>query len=195
MNREDVGSTPIVRPNLSFDFLHMICYSQRMLEIERKFLVTQESFNGLLERNLRHNYNIQQGYILNTDEVCIRVRIEDHMVPGPDRIRAVLAVKKPVDDSYVVREEDQYDIHLEMAHHIMEGMSLIVKSRFEMDGYDIDVFQMALTGLIVAEKEYPSLEEANADSMPSWAYAEVTDDPAYTNNNLVGKEFVNGELQ
>lgn len=173
-----------------------MCYSYSMLEIERKFLVSRISFDKLLsEQKLRHNYNITQGYLVNTDKVCVRVRIEDHMVPGPNRIRAVLAIKQNVGDSMLVRTEGQFDIPVETAHDILYSVQTLSKSRFEYDGYDVDAFLLDLTGLYVAEKEYPSEEAAHADTMPSWAYAEVTNDPAYTNNNLIGKEFVNGKLK
>jgi len=50
--------------------------------------------------------------------------------------------------------------------------------------HEIDVFEGALTGLIVAEVEFSTLEQAHAFEPPAWFGLEVTEDPAYTNASL-----------
>lgn len=49
---------------------------------------------------------------------------------------------------------------------------------------ELDIFHGALEGLIYAEVEFPSVEEATAFRPPSWFLREVTEDGAYTNAAL-----------
>ena len=56
-----------------------------------------------------------------------------------------------------------------------------------LDGVDVsvDVFEGALSGLIMAEAEFADVEAMNAWPMPDFAYREVTDDVRYTGGRLV----------
>jgi CYTH domain-containing protein len=48
----------------------------------------------------------------------------------------------------------------------------------------VDVFDGPNQGLVVAEVEFPSAEQAEAWSGPGWLGEDVTDDPAYRNASL-----------
>lgn len=198
---------------LQLDFQSDVGYCTRMnppLEIERKFLVSSfENLAGIenLTSTARFDthqavvidicgYDIRQAYIINTPEVTIRVRIEDHFGPTGG-IRTVLCIKKPVNGSMLVREEEQFDMEFETASDILDSLRIehiIDKTRYTADGFDIDLFRGPLQGLIIVEREFTSVEEANAFEIPHWAERDVTDDPAYINSNLIGKKYVNGEL-
>ena len=52
---------------------------------------------------------------------------------------------------------------------------------------ELDVFEKSLAPLIIAEVEFPSIEEANAFTPPDWFDQDVTKDPAYHNSNLILK--------
>jgi CYTH domain-containing protein len=64
-----------------------------------------------------------------------------------------------------------------------------VRYRIEHAGriWEVDVFDGANEGLVVAEVELPS-EEAQID-LPHWIGEEVTNDPRYFNANLVAHPF------
>lgn len=163
-----------------------------MREIERKFLVKSDIWAGIKRSSiLSPAFYIRQAYIINRDDVVIRIRIEFHQTTT----RSVLCVKRPIDGSLLERSEDQYDMELEDAIEIMNARPHIVKIRYHHDGLDIDEFCEDLSGLVVAEREYSSVEEAQSDVNPCWfGYREVTQDPRYQNNNLIKLKFENGEL-
>ncbi len=53
--------------------------------------------------------------------------------------------------------------------------------------WEIDVFEGENSGLVVAEIELESEDEAF--DKPDWAGEEVTEDPRYFNSNLVAKPY------
>lgn len=57
----------------------------------------------------------------------------------------------------------------------------------KVDGADVfvDVFEGALSGLIMAEAEFEAVEAMNNYPMPDFAYQEVTEDVRYTGGRLV----------
>jgi len=68
---------------------------------------------------------------------------------------------------------------------------LIEKTRHRIEHggrvWEVDVFDGANAGLVVAEIELPS-EDADLE-LPAWVGAEVTDDRRYLNANLVAHPF------
>jgi CYTH domain-containing protein len=65
----------------------------------------------------------------------------------------------------------------------------IEKRRYEIPSeagwtIELDVYAGALGGLVVAEVEFPSEQEAAAFAPPEWIGREVTDDPRYKNRRL-----------
>ena len=145
-------------------------------------------------------YEIRQSYLVNTPEASVRVRLESRCdqldTSWQSRSRAVICLKKAT-GSMMIRSEDEYGMDWETAYDIMEPLRrehVITKSRYYIDGYDIDFFHGPLEGLIIIEREFSSVEEANAFEVPIWIGREVTNDPAYINANLIGKKYENGEL-
>lgn len=75
----------------------------------------------------------------------------------------------------------------------LEGLPL-QKRRYSYrhDGhrYSIDVFEGALTGLILCEVESESAESLATIPLPPFALREVTDDPFYTGGHLITRTSV-----
>jgi CYTH domain-containing protein len=62
---------------------------------------------------------------------------------------------------------------------------MLTKTRYSVPPFGIDVFEDTLTGLVMAEAEFNSAEEASALSLPSFIVREVTEDPRFTGGELV----------
>ena len=146
-------------------------------EIERKFLIKELPAN--LEEYKYHE--LEQGY-LNTAPV-VRVRKED-------------------DDYYLTykgkgfMEREEYNLPLteESFNHLIKIADGIViemtRHYLPLSGKDegltveLDVFSGELSGLIIAEVEFPSEEAAKAFTPLPWFGEEKTYDSAYHNSTL-----------
>jgi len=149
------------------------------IEIERKFLVKENFVKNMIYTNKYNNkINIKQGYIMNSPEKVVRVRISND--------NAYLTIKGKNDGPS--RLEFEYDIPLSDAERMIETMceNIIEKVRYIFrisdDIWEVDVFEGNNNGLIVAEAEIPSIDYPL--SIPEWIKMEVTDDIKYYNNNL-----------
>jgi CYTH domain-containing protein len=96
------------------------------------------------------------------------------------------------------------NIYLTAAEHsLLSGLSgaIIEKRRYhsDVDGvrYTVDVFENALTGLILAEVEADDAATLAALAMPPWANREVTRDPWFRGGHLatVTSEMLRDHLQ
>ena len=144
------------------------------LEIERKFLVTNDSWRrgATAER-------IRQGYLCSFADRTVRLRIADD--------RAFLTIKGA--KSGISRFEYEYAIPVQDAAEMLDRLCprpLIEKMRHHVivDGqtWVIDVFDGDNAGLIVAEAE---LEDETQDlELPDWAGEEVTAIRVTINVNL-----------
>lgn len=143
------------------------------LEIERKFLVTGDGWRtgaGMVMR---------QGYLSRFPGRTVRVRLAGDA--------AWLTIKGPTTDAS--RAEFEYAIPVEDAAALLalcEG-PLIEKTRhvvrYRGHDWDVDEFQGANAGLVVAEVELAARDEAF--ERPEWLGAEVTADHRYANASLV----------
>jgi adenylate cyclase len=145
-------------------------------EIERKFLVQ----NDLWRDQVIEESRLQQGYLANQNNASIRVRTANG--------RAWLNIKSAT--LGIRRLEFEYEIPLEDAEQILQEIAqqpFIDKIRYKVKCgdhvWDLDVFEGANNGLVVAEVELGTEDEAF--EMPQWAGAEVSGDPRYYNVNLV----------
>ena len=146
-----------------------------MMEIERKFLVKNDSYrkNAVVEF-------IRQGYISSDVKKVVRVRIAENV--------AQLCIKSMV--SQLSRLEYEYRIPIAEAKEILDNICqkpLIEKYRYTVrDGSDtwiVDEFIGENEGLIVAEIE---LESENQEiKLPEWIGKEVSGDTRYLNANLI----------
>ena len=146
------------------------------VEIERKFLVRDDSWRGQATRQ----QNIRDGLIARVDGRKVRVRICDQ--------RATLAVKSRTDG--LANTEFEYSIPLAdaeemIAHHCL-GAGLPKTRYFVPHGghtWQVDVYSGILSGVVLAEVELPS--ETTEVALPPWVGGEVTGNPAYKKFNMV----------
>ncbi len=61
---------------------------------------------------------------------------------------------------------------------------ILEKTRYSVPPFGIDVFEGTLRGLVLAEAEFASAEEAVNLKLPSFVVHEVTDDPRFTGGEL-----------
>lgn len=140
-------------------------------EIERKFLVTGDSWRPLTEQT----HEIRQAYLSTNPDATIRVRIIDSS--------AFLTVKSR--NRGAVRNEWEYPISLADAEEMLENCGCsgqIAKTRHIVGPWEIDEFHGALEGLVVAEIELS--DAAQRIDIPDFIGREVTDDSRYYNSVL-----------
>ncbi len=150
------------------------------VEIERKFLVVNDKWRS----NIQSKTRLKQGYLSNRGNASVRVR----MGAG----RAFLNIKSAT--LGVRRCEFEYEIPVEDAEDLLEQLAMrpfIDKTRYKVacgsHTWDLDVFHGENDGLVVAEVELDSEDEAF--EMPDWAGEEVSGDPRYYNVCLVKHPF------
>ncbi len=145
------------------------------IEIERKFLVTNDDW-----RSLATGISYKQGYILNQDNfTTIRVRIIGN--------EAYLTIKSKTEG--LSRNEFEYPIPMNDAEIMLNTLChrpLIEKIRYKIPQgdliWEIDEFQGENQGLIIAEIELK--KEDQVIEIPNWIGEEVSYDPRYYNVNL-----------
>lgn len=145
-------------------------------EIERKFLVLDERWR----RQAAGGIFMRQGYLSGGQQSSIRVRLQGE--------QAFLNIKSAT--LGVSRREYEYAIPIkdadELLDHFCDG-PLIEKTRYEVEYaghvWEVDVFAGDNAGLVVAEIELGSEDEAF--EKPPWVGAEVSYDPRYYNVCLV----------
>ena len=146
------------------------------IEIERKFLVADESWRAAASPGMRY----RQGYLSTDPSNSVRVRVSGD--------KAWLNVKSATVG--IARREYEYGIPAADAHEILEELCvkpIIEKTRFVVEhaghAWEVDVFEGENSGLVVAEIELQSVDEAFA--LPTWAGEDVTGDVRYHNQRLV----------
>jgi len=154
-----------------------------MIEIERKFLVTSDSYKTMAFAN----YEIAQGYLNSTPERTVRVRIKGD--------KGYLTIKGKGNESGMSRFEWEKEIDLSEAKSLLElcEIGVISKTRYEIKVgnhiFEVDEFYGENEGLIIAEIELQS--EIDYFEKPTWLGAEVTNDERYYNAFLSKNPFKN----
>lgn len=144
-------------------------------EIERKFIVQDGSWRAAARDATR----IRQAYLRTDDEATVRVRVREGRP-------ATLTVKSQA--AGLTRLEFEYEIPVADAEAMLalKQGTVVEKVRhlvpFGGLTWEVDVFEGAHAGLVIAEVELSSATQAVA--LPSWVGLEVTGDPAYYNNAL-----------
>ncbi len=151
------------------------------LEIERKFLVTNNDFKksakGILYR---------QGFLSIQKERVVRVRLA-----GDKGFLTIKGITKNM-----TRTEFEYEIPSEDAKILIDQICqkpVISKYRYKVmesgSLWEVDEFLGENEGLILAEIELNS--ESQKFGIPDWLGEEVTHDSRYYNANLVSSPFKN----
>lgn len=154
-----------------------------MLEIERKFLVTSDSY----KKEAFTKKRIIQGYLSSNPERTVRVRIKEN--------KAYLTIKGNSSASGMSRFEWEKEIAVEEANNLLLlcEKGVIDKTRFEVKVgnhiYEVDEFYSENEGLEMAEIELQS--ETELFEKPNWLGEEVTNDNRYYNSYLSKNPFKN----
>ena len=143
------------------------------MEIERKFLVKE-----LPDLSKYEYVDIEQGYLSTSPVVRIRKKNDKY----------ILTYKG---SGLMAREEIEAALTKEAYEHLLEKIDgyPITKRRymipFESYTIELDIFEGHMKDLIMAEVEFPSVEEADAFVAPEWFGADVTEDRRYHNSNMI----------
>jgi adenylate cyclase len=145
------------------------------IEIERKFLVTSDSWREAASPGIP----IKQGYLIGGKDASVRVRLQGD--------KANLNIKSAT--LGVRRQEFEYAIPVADAEVLLSTLChrpIIEKVRYLVHyankQWEVDVFEGDNAGLIVAELE---LQDENEEfEPPSWLGEEVSHDPRYYNTCL-----------
>ena len=143
------------------------------MEIERKFLVKE-----LPDLSKYEYVDIEQGYLSTSPVVRIRKKNDKY----------ILTYKG---SGLMAREEIEAALTKEAYEHLLEKIDghPITKRRymipFERYTIELDIFEGHMKDLIMAEVEFPSVEEADAFVAPEWFGEDVTSDRRYHNSNMI----------
>ena len=147
------------------------------LEIERKFLVKDDSYKTLA---FNHTH-IAQGYIASAAGRTVRIRIRDD--------RGYLTIKGPSREGGLARYEFETEIALSDARDLMLicEPGVVEKTRWLVragDGHvvEVDEFHGNNDGLVMAEVELQNADEPF--EKPDFIGQEVTGDQRYYNSFL-----------
>ena len=150
------------------------------IEIERKFLVSNEAWRAAASRRVR----MRQGYLTREGPNSVRVRI------AGDEAR--LNMKSA--EIGTTRLEFDWPVPLADAEQILDRLChrpLIEKVRHFVvvaaHTWEVDEFEGANAGLIVAELELSAADEDF--ERPAWVGREVTQERRYYNQALVERPY------
>jgi CYTH domain-containing protein len=144
-------------------------------EIERKFLVSGQRWRTYADKGVA----IRQAYVVAQDDRSLRVRIY-----GDGRARITLKVGHAA----LVRDEYEFDIDRDeaedMLRHAIGNVIEKVRYRVPHEGHvwEIDVYDGAHRGLVIAEVELASIHDE--PDLPNWVGREVTGESQYSNQSM-----------
>ena len=144
-------------------------------EIERKFLVDHQKWEGLIKPTGKL---YKQGYILSDEKRTVRIRVTNDA--------AYITLKGAL--TGISRSEYEYTIPLNEGSEILDNFatSLIQKTRYNIEyaghTWEVDVFTGDNSGLIIAEIELQNEDEQF--EKPEWVGPEVSHDNRYANSSL-----------
>ena len=146
------------------------------MEIERKFLVTDDSYKALSYSRSE----ILQAYICSHNGRTVRIRLRDK--------QAYLTIKGPSDASGIARYEWEKEIPVEEARQLLDIClpGRIEKTRWLVQAgkhiVEVDEFHGENDGLVFAEIELNAIDEPY--EKPAFLGKEVTGDRRYYNGYI-----------
>jgi adenylate cyclase len=152
-------------------------------EIERKFLVSDDGWRAAATSSTP----MRQGYLASDENRTVRVRVAGD--------RAFVTIKGRAVG--LVRPEFEYEIPAADGEALMALClpSPVVKTRHLVPHaehvWEVDVFEGANAGLIVAEVELQRADERV--DLPSWVGDEVSHESRYTNARLAAQPWAQWE--
>ncbi|MDR9400871.1 MAG: CYTH domain-containing protein [Psychroflexus sp.] len=153
-----------------------------MVEIERKFLVTNTDF----KQEATEAYDIKQAYLQKDPAKSVRIRLKNN--------KAWITIKGISDQQGLIRKEWEYPIPANDAGELLQLCDQkIEKTRYEVlfkqHRYEVDVFKGDNKGLIIAEIELDS--KTQEISKPTWLGREITGKTKYYNLALLDHPYKN----
>lgn len=152
------------------------------IEIERKFLVKNDSYKQLADSH----YTIIQGYICKEPGRTVRVRITTHADGSSE---AFLTIKSKPNKMGFSRFEWEKEIDVSDAKELITMClpGIIEKTRWLIPAtshltWEVDEFHGRLCGLVIAELELEN--ENQVFEKPDFVGEEVTGNPQYYNANM-----------
>ena len=150
------------------------------MEIERKFTIKKLPDN--LEQYEKKE--IEQAYLCKKPTLRIRKSNEEYILTYKSKMGLVMSA----DVTARCNEEVELPLTKEAYEHLKEKADgqVIIKTRYLIPienkrKIELDVFHGYLDGLVFAEVEFGSEEEAAAYQMPDWFLEDVTFDHRYSN--------------
>lgn len=144
------------------------------MEIERKFLVSCIPDN-LSEYKCRI---IEQGYLSTNPVVRVRKDNDDYYLTYKGK-------------GFMARDEYNLPLTKEAYEHLLTKTdgNIITKHRYEIPDatgktIELDIFDGCFNGVVLAEVEFDSVDEANSYTPPHWFTKDVTKDKRYHNSNM-----------
>lgn len=144
------------------------------MEIERKFLIKKLPDN-LTSYKAR---KIEQAYLCTDPVVRVRRDNDDYYLTYKSK-------------GMIVREEYNFPLTKEAYGHLLAKAdgNIITKTRYEIPEKDnltieLDVFEGKFDGLLLAEVEFASKEEALGYIPPEWFGEDVSNSTKYHNSTL-----------
>lgn len=146
------------------------------MEIERKYLIRQSDIPfDPIKYSCRH---IEQGYLCTNPVVRIRRDNDDYFLTYKSK-------------GFLAREEYNLPLTPEAYRHLKEKVDghIITKDRYVIPlennlCIELDFFSGSLSGLILAEVEFPNETAANSFLPPDWFGKDVTYSSEYHNSTL-----------
>lgn len=157
----------------------MRLHRDSMQEIERKYLLADESWRNDVARSMR----IAQGYLCSR-RVTARVRICDD--------KGILTFKSKSRDGGLSRFEWEREIPRGVAEALLARCSGVIDkvrhiAEYAGHTFEIDEFKGENEGLIIAEVELSSISEVV--DLPKWIGDEVTGERCFYNSFLTKHPF------
>lgn len=146
------------------------------MEIERKYLISRSDIP--FDPAQYPCRRIEQGYLCTSPVVRVRRDNEEYYLTYKSK-------------GFLAREEYNLPLTKEAYAHLKEKADghIITKDRYVIPlkndlCIELDFFSGCLSGLILAEVEFPDEDTANAFSPPDWFGEDVTYSPRYHNSSL-----------
>ncbi|WP_244486742.1 CYTH domain-containing protein [Aureimonas sp. Leaf324] len=141
------------------------------IEIERKFLLAGDAWRRHADAGTR----VRQFYLAIREGLTVRVRLREGRKP-------MITIKTGAGDArgeyeYEIPEADARELEAARVGFVVEKHRHLVPLGDLT--IEVDVFEGALSPLVMAEIELPAV--GHAVDLPEWIGPEVTHDPRYTN--------------
>lgn len=146
------------------------------MEIERKFLI--DSLPSDIDLSSYKYRRIEQGYLCSEPVVRVRRDNDDYYLTYKSK-------------GLMVREEYNLPLTAEAYNSLVKKSDeyIITKKRYEIPEknnltIELDIFEGDFCGLMLAEVEFASEEEALSYTPPVWFGRDVTNEKTYHNSNM-----------